>query len=268
LARLFHERNPGGKVWLSTWFFDTYATDGPKNAEYMGLNKHLREKQPDWMAGIVVGGTGDFFPHLLLERPFPDRYPLVAFPEISTHQMNPWGGCGANPIPGVCSRLAAKSRGKLIGGWPYSEGIYEDLNKFFWAGFYWSPDRPTDAILAEYANYYLSPESAADAVRLFHLLEKTLPRKDCKVTNLAEADEAWRLAQAIEGRIPAANRAGWRWRVLYIRANIDHILKNQGYQSSEAKAALRPLFKELVEIYHAQKTFIGPPKLDAPAAGK
>ena len=39
--------------------------------------------------------------------------------------------------------------------------------------FYWQPDRPVDDILAEYAAGYFGPDSAADAVRLFHLMEKT-----------------------------------------------------------------------------------------------
>ena len=275
LARLFHERDPKGKLWLSTWFFDSHAADGRINGErlvtdveYPGLMKYLSEKKPDWLAGIIAGGGGDFLPAPLLARPLPDRYPLVTFPEISMYRMNPWGGCGANPMPDVCGRLAAKLRGRIAGGWPYSEGIFEDLNKFFWAGFFWSPDRPAEDILTEYANYYLSPQTAADGVRLFHLLEKTLPRNEFTFENLAEADEAWRLAEAIDAKIPPVNRTAWRWRVLYIRAKVDHIIKNQGYKSDEARAALRPLFKELVEIYHAENSFICPPKLQSSEGGK
>lgn len=276
LARLFHERSPKGRVWMSTWLFDSHDADGQiqgerlaTNVEYAGLMKYLREKQPDWMAGIIAGACGDFLPPPLLERPSPDRYPLTTFPEISMYMMNPWGSCGANPLPGVCGRLAGKLRGKIVGGWPYSEGIFEDLNKFFWAGFFWSPDRTTDDILAEYVSYYLSPESVDDGIRLFHILEKTIGRYNLNFTNLKEADEAWRLAQAIDGRIPAANRTNWRWRILYVRAKIDHIVKNQGCKSAEAKAALRPLFNELVEIYHAQNClYAAPPKLDEPAGVK
>jgi hypothetical protein len=263
LAKLYHQRNPKGKVWLSTWFFDKNATDS--NPEYAGLIKHLHEKRPDWIAGIVSDG----FLKPLQNRPSPERYPLAVFPEISEYNMSPWGGCGANPIPEACDRQAAEFRGKISGGWPYSEGIYEDLNKFLWAGFFWSPDRPSDEILAEYASYYLSPEAAADGVRLFRLLEKTLPRANFKIKNLKEAEEAWKLAQAIDARIPAVNRTNWRWRILCIRTKIDYIIKTQGSQSPEAKAALRPLCNELIGIYHAQaKSPIAPPKLDILTSGK
>jgi hypothetical protein len=178
--------------------------------------------------------------------------------------MNPWGGCGANPLPGFCTRLAENMGEKIIGGWPYSEGIYEDVNKVFWVRTFWRPEQTTDDILGEYASYYLSPEVVADAVQLFHLLEATHPRNLWRVRNLAEADQAWALAQSIDGRLPAWAKASWRWRLIYLRAAIDHVLKNQGYATPEAQAALKPLAEEIVRIYHAADTFIRPPQFPQP----
>ena len=175
------------------------------------------------------------------------------------YSMNPWGGFGANPLPDYCARLGADMRGRIAGGWPYSEGIYEDLNKFFWAQYDWNPDRAEDDVLAEYAAYYLSPEAAGDAVRLFHLLEKTHTRRGWLVRNLAQADEAWALAQAIDARLSPWARKSWRWRILYCRAAIDHILKEQGYLDDAAHAALKPFCDEVARIYHAEKTGIRPP---------
>jgi hypothetical protein len=124
--------------------------------------------------------------------------------------------------PQLLRQLAANLRGHVAGGVPYSEGIFEVVNKFFWTQFYGQADRPTDDILAEYATYYLDLDSAADAVRLCHLFEKMNPRRNWKVQNLKEADEAWTLAQAIDGRLPAWAKTSWRWRILYIRAAIEH----------------------------------------------
>jgi acyl-CoA reductase-like NAD-dependent aldehyde dehydrogenase len=109
--------------------------------------------------------------------------------------------------------------------------------------------------LAEYAGYYFSPDVAADAVRLFHLLEKTHPREGWKVENLHEADEVWALVQAIDRRLPPWARTSWRWRILALRAGIDHVLKNnRDVSSAEAQAALKPLCAELNRIYHVQPT--------------
>ena len=242
LANLYHRRTPHGEVLLFTWLFN--------EGEYGGLFKYVREKQPTWFNGLMAGTQGNWIPKTLLDRPFPERYPLTSFPEITMYQAFPWGGYGANPLPDYCTQLAANLRGHVAGGFPYSEGIFEDVNKFFWAQFYWQADRPTDDILAEYATYYLGPDSAADAVRLFHLLEKTNPRLNWKVQNLKEADEAWTLAQAIDGRLAAWAKTSWRWRILYIRAAIDHVLKAEGASSSKGQAALKPLVEELESIYH------------------
>jgi hypothetical protein len=70
-----------------------------------------------------------------------------------------------------------------------------------------------------------------------------------KVQNLKEADDAWTLAQAIDGRLPAWAKTSWRWRVLYIRAAIDHVLKSDGVSSSKGQAAFKPLVDELERIY-------------------
>ena len=261
LSRLYHERFPGGELWLSTWLMDQVNARG----ELDGLLTNLDEHEPDWLDGVVIGTHGDWIPQPLLERPHPDRYPLAAFPEISMYQMGPWGEHGANPLPGFCTRLADELRGNIVGGWPYSEGIYEDLNKFYFARFFWDPDTPTDDILADYASYYLSPEVSTDAVRLFRLMEQTHRRRGWQVASLDAADKEWALAQRIDERLPPWARKSWRWRILYIRAAIDGTLKAQGFMAPEAQETLKRLADELVRIYHAQNTFIAPPALPDPA---
>jgi hypothetical protein len=260
LARLFRERFPQGKVYLSTWLFDFQRDEG----EYAGLFRVVREQEPKWFDGILSATHGTEFPRPLLTRPFPERYPLTCFPEISMYGMHPWGGGGANPLPGFCTTIADHVRGHVEGGWPYSEGIYEDLNKFFWIQFFGHPGRPTDDILAEYAAHYLSPEAADDGVRLFHLLEQTHHRNGWRVSNLDQAEESWELAQAIDAHLSPWAKTSWRWRTLYVRAAIDHVLKTEGYQSPEAQARLSPLRGELIRIYHAENTFIRPADLPQP----
>lgn len=257
LARLYHERFPDGKRWLSTWLIDQVKAGG----EYDGIFRYVREKQPDWFDGYIIGTHGDWIPKPLLERPFIERYPMAAFPEISMYRMSPWGAHGANPLPEFNTRLAAKLRGNVIGGWPYSEGIYEDLNKWYWCRFFWNPDVATDEALAEYASYYLDPEIASDAVRMFYLMEQTHARSGWHVENLTGAEEVWRLAQSIDQRLPPWAKSSWRWRILYIRAAIDGILRERGIGDAAAREKLRLLCDELVAIYHAENTFIRPPAL-------
>ncbi len=89
-------------------------------------------------------------------------------------------------------------------------------------------------------------------------------RRNWAVRNLEQADEVHLLATEIDTHLPDYAKTSWRWRILYIRAAIDHVLKNQGFQSDEARAALKPFCDELRRIYHAEHTFIAPPKFPPP----
>jgi hypothetical protein len=259
LARLYHERCPQGKVWVSTWCFDLF---GSVRGEHDGFFTYVREKQPAW-AGLITGTyAGDGIQRRILhERPYPERYPVTSFPEISMH-MHPWGGYGIDPLPEYNTRIAKELLPYTVGGWPYSEGIYEDLNKFFWVQSYWNPQRTTDDIHAEYATYYLGPEFAVDAVRLFRLMEKTnKPRRtSVRLTNTAEVDESWALAQKIDSRLVAWAKTSWRWRIIHIRAAIDRIAKNMRgfYAAPEDLSALKPLHTELASTYHWDYSKDGP----------
>jgi hypothetical protein len=248
LARLFHERFPQGKVWTSTWIYDLFVP-----GEYDALFRYLREQQPAWLDGVLMGSYSPNEYDRILARPLRDRYPLADFPEISMDGMFPWGGWGANPLPDHFNTLFDKLRGATIGGWCYSEGIYEDLNKFLWIQHFWDPERPTDDILGEYAAYYLSPDCAADGVRLFHLLQQTVKRHCWNIENLAQADEAWDVAQKIDARLQPWARASWRWRLLYLRARLDHLARRLGHISPQARQALAPSFEEIRRIYHLKK---------------
>ena len=64
---------------------------------------------------------------------------MVGFPDISMDGMEPWGGFGANPMPHCINDEWNARKNILAGGWPYSEGIYEDMDKVFFSQFYWSP---------------------------------------------------------------------------------------------------------------------------------
>jgi hypothetical protein len=65
------------------------------------------------------------------------------------------------------------------------------------------------------------------------------------------------LTQTINSRIPLWVRSTWRWRIIYVRAAIDRVLANQGYNTKEARAALTPLCDELKAIYHVVDSTVG-----------
>ena len=125
-ARAYRRAFPKGKVVLSTWDFDLLFGRG----EWAGLAEKFNKQKPDWVDYIMADeGIAPVYPRYPLEKGVPGGFPLLNFPEISMWNQGPWGGYGANPFPNRLQQRWNEIKGKLSGGFPYSEGIYEDLNE-------------------------------------------------------------------------------------------------------------------------------------------
>ena len=210
---------PNIQIIVSTWLFDTEFY-GAKD-EYEGLYERLKTDLA-WADYIMVDGHG--------EKPYP-AYPIthevikpvVNFPEISMFGHHPWGGLGANPLCKHFQEIWDSSKHVLKGGMPYSEGIYEDMNKVLFAGYYWNPEKNYAEILKEYVTYEMDAgEWADDLIRMMELIEENyLPVAFNKEPALAPALEAKRIADAVNEKLCERGKRAWRWRILYLRAQID-----------------------------------------------
>jgi len=188
----------------------------------------------------------------------PGGLPLISFPEISMWGQNPWGGYGANPLPGRLQRLWDQTQRKLSGGTPYSEGIYEDMNKAICSQFYWDPERPAIETVREYAAFEYSPAVADDVVKVVETFGKNHRREQIGPS----AQEAFERVKDIEAKLAPQAREAWRWRIVYLRALIDsELLRTQGKLEGEP---LQAAFRELTAIYHAEHAHsmpIRPPQI-------
>jgi hypothetical protein len=188
--------------------------------------------------------------------------------------MHPWGGFGANPLPSRFEGLWQTVKAQVSGGFPYSEGIYEDINKVLCAQFYWDPDRSADSILREYIAYEYSPEVVDDVMEAIDILEanhKRLWYVDWRLCEQVRRPlryrknprRAYALMQQADARLTDNARRQWRWRILYLRALIDQELEPYGgYWGNDSCEAA---FQELTRIYHAQEaeTTMAPPTRQA-----
>ena len=241
LARGFY---PGCKRILTTWCFDVLKQG---EGEYAGLDKYLREK-PDFADYIMADSHGDF-PRYPLDVGVPGGKPMVNFAEISMWGRFPWGGYGANPLPERFQRLWDQLKHVCAGGFPYSEGIFEDINKAFCAGFYWNKDAKAADTLREYIAYEFSPDVVDTVVEAVTLLESTWPDRN---SSLANTTRAWELLQQADAKLPGYARSAWRWRILYLRGLIDFELASRpGLPHSDR---CDEAFEELTAIYHAENT--------------
>lgn len=251
---------PGMKHIVSTWFFD--KEDWDRFYAYL-------EKQ-DWIDYIMADSGGDF-PKYIRENPVPKNIPVITFPEISMYGRYPWGGTGANPQPARFERLFRQAGKYVMGFSLYSEGIYEDVNKIIINGLYVDPSRTVDSILAEYANWELPGSDPADFISFVKKLESIYPMRikgrkgiaGVSVTlylrdapgseisrRAAVAKEAFELAKKIDGGIIPRCRRNWRWRQLYLRAQIDEsIYRTRNIRNPDAVLA----YGELIDLYNVHR---------------
>ena len=243
LTQLGREYFPNLKTILSTWMFDT-----PPEGEWQGLTNAL-DRGEEWLDYILADAHEDF-PRYPLDAGVPGNRPLLNFPEISMWGNGPWGGVGANPLPARFQRLWDQVKHVVEGGFPYSEGIYEDMNKAIVAQFYWDRDQSARATLEEYIGYEFGPGVCNDVLSLVESLEVAAGRSYQKQpVDAAEARRARQLAESVQARLPEWAQSNWRWEILYLRALLDHErFAGGGLHTPEAETALL----RLIDLYHCQ----------------
>ena len=253
---------PDAKYIISTWFFDT-----PDTGEYEGLYERLKGDM-SWVDAIMVDDPFGPTPEYVLTHD-PVK-PIVNFPEISMWKLFPWGGFGSNPMPERFDEFHRIGKKVVSGGMPYSEGIYEDVSKIQWVGYYWDPESDPKEILREYMAYETAPEVADEGLELLACLERNHVLTGNQISpDPEDSRRAGELARIIDGAIPEKRKKSWRWRVIYIRALLDE--KRHAYYFSHSNgttddlwllryysgvflardAEAQKLLTELTELYHS-----------------
>ena len=223
-----------------------------------GLTDTFAAKKP-WADYVLCEGSA---------RPVPGGLPQVGFPEISMHETFPWGGFGATPLPRRVQDQWNIVKQLSRGGFPYSEGLFEDITKVVLSQLYWN-DRPVEETLREYAAFEYAPEVSEDIVQVITTLEQNhhwrwwpgelegvkldldwFPSRGAAPQADPGAETAYETVQRVDARLSPQARQSWRWRLLYLRALLDAELKMNGGQPN---VRCREAFAELIEIYHAQR---------------
>ncbi|UCH33212.1 MAG: hypothetical protein JSV65_11580 [Armatimonadota bacterium] len=245
LAAVARTYSPAIEVILSTWMFDT-----PQEGEWEGLARALAAS--DHGISYLMADSHEDFPRYPLEAGVPGDLPLLNFPEISMWGLYPWGGFGATPLPARHERIWRQAGDHLAGGFAYSEGIYEDINKAVISQLYWDRQTTAASALREYIAYEYAPEMIALVRRMIALIESSHTRAARGEQARPEAvREALAVAHQVNAQLPAWARGGWRWRILFVRAVLDSERYVSGRLDTPAgDAALR----ELIGIFHARLT--------------
>jgi hypothetical protein len=253
VGRLARKKIPGTRIVLSTWFMD--------NNEWRSVSEQLAARE-DLVDGLVWepahGPASDSRNRAL---------PIVGFPEISMHETFPWGGFGATPLTARAQAQWNPHKHALAGGFPYSEGIYEDITKVVYSQFYWN-DRPAAETVEEYIAFEFSPDVVAEVAEVVRTLERNhrmrwwpgklegvpllmnwFPSRGAKPRDDPGAEEAYATMRKVDATLTPQARKSWRWRQLYLRALLDSELKTNGGSPNDL---CNEAFAELIEIYHAE----------------
>jgi hypothetical protein len=253
LARMYKRYFPQGQVILSTWYFDHFTA-----GEWVGLADKF-SKKPDWVDWLLADDYGDNFPSFPALNGAPGDLPVVTFPEISMYRCLPWGGYGANPLPDHFQAVWNQCSALASGGFPYSEGIYEDLNKAIYAQFFWNPRKPAWETVREYLRYEFGAATVDRLSQAVAILEQNHPRQAGEtridIERLDDAERAWNLVREAGEEMGTPRSQLWRWRMLFLRANIDAELARTGGELSGSM--LEEAFAELTRLSCAQDALEG-----------
>lgn len=276
LSRLVREKMPGCRVELSTWYFDRFGDLGEWKglfAQGDGIARYIDSLSVEQLVRITHGTPGGL--------------PASSMSEISMRGMLPWGCFGANPQPKRFAAEVKKGRGLLKGFRPYSEGVYEDMNKVLLLQLAWDGTMTAKDVVGAYAAFHFGADVSEAVVMAVDLMEDNLGadvrivqgaksydaygcgkadsaapfifRLSGKRPDRTHAEAAERMLQEADAKLAPDVRASWRWRILLLRARIDRMLSTG---AGVDDAVVRAACKELCDIYHVnEKTepFLTPP---------
>jgi len=289
ISRLAKEYFPKSTFSVNTWLFDLKSDQG----EWRGLDEAFKTP-PNWVDYIQAGAHGKF-PQYPIENGVPGNLPMFDFPEISMYGMYPWGGFGANPLALRFKELWGNVCDLVFGARLYCEGIYEDFNKVLYSRFLWNGNNDIKEAVNEYFHYECGCENSQEALEAILLLEKNhapmwftesyvnrFPASKKKFKKLPNnyggyynpreidpqtANTALAICKRVMGKLPDWGSNGWRWQIIYLRAQIDAELHNN---NGEPTPFCEELFAKLTKLYHAEngEAKVSPPTREAMLADR
>jgi hypothetical protein len=235
--------HPRGQMWVSPQGF---------TAEWMdAFLAYLRERQPDWLAGVVYGPQVRVSLPELRKR-VPSRYPIRRYPDIThcrqcQYPVGEWDIAYAvtegreviNPRPLDEAHILRGLRSQAIGFISYSEGCNDDVNKIVWSGLGWDPDAEPLEILRHYGRYFLGDEYADDFAQGLLALERNwrgpLAANRGVLTTLQQF-------QALERSASPPLLLNWRFQQALYRAYYDAFIYSRLVsETAQEEEALRRL---------------------------
>ena len=241
------KRFPNCRFGYNTWYLDHFI-DGEWDKVYEVIeNDPFIKDNIRYLTDININSlpTDPEKAEQLKQGIIPGNLEPLGFPEISMQGCTPWGGFGANPYPQRIQNDWDQVGHIQTGMLSYSEGRFEDINKFIVLGLYNGRYATAQDAMLGYVKAELSSEYADEIMKLLNILEETLQRtREYTVGESPDTarfivekperiEEAAELAQELNKKLPENIRSGWRWQMIYLRCMADLELKKADFYIRE-----------------------------------
>ncbi len=249
---MMKEAWPNAEFVISLWQFGTFTTT---SVEFEGINEEMKKGRLPEIAYFMTEPQCNRY-----AVTHPMERPLFGFPEISMRGATPWGGYGANPLPKLLSEVWRRDGDKLEGGFPYSEGLFEDINKIIMLRHYRDNQDAMETVREYFAyEFGFTGELLEKAVQMVADMEETLYRKldrethTVTITNPEKVFEIEKTVMELHAALPAKIQSSARWLLFYLRGLIDaEFVRTNGVRNEK----IFDYFNRLIEACHLQNSGI------------
>jgi hypothetical protein len=260
LKKVLNKYHPDAQMWVSPQGFD-FEGDAPG---YLKAFYEQMAKEPAWLDGVVFGPQVADNLKVLRDK-LPSQYPIRRYPDIThcldaQYQVPDWDPAfhvtlyrePINPRPVAYAKIFRDWDEYTCGFITYCEGVNDDLNKFVWACLGWDPDMTVEAILLEYAKYFIGAYYDA-YVRRRLIYETELEEKAMDVLRNAEqlgSLAAMRKAKAILDKAETEKvAADWRARTFELAEALFQSIRMQlSVDRYQAKSTRRGGNLDLIDV--------------------
>jgi len=220
MTKILHKYHPEAGMWISLQGFNR------EKVEY--FFNYLKEKNPDWLTGVVNGPSS---PPIKLERELlPKKYKLRNYPDL-THTVRcqfpvkRWDQAFAltegrectNPQPRYYAEIHNHDAPFTNGFISYSDGVHDDVNKITWSQMAWNTNNDVRNIMVEYCNFFFGSDLAETAADGILALEQNWVGPIIGNETIGKTLELWKTLEAENPQL----ESNWRWQQLVMRAYYD-----------------------------------------------
>lgn len=221
------EHHADAKIWLSAQNFHLTQEWVDSFLEHVNRN-------PSWLGG-VVSGPWEKYDLNELRGKIPERYPIRNYPDVShnylcQYPVRDWdeafvmtlGRESVNPRPDAFKYIHNQTSDAAFGSIGYSEGIYDDCNKFLWLALEWNPSASARAVIRQYVRLFISQEAELEITDALFGLEANWRGPLLSNSSVEFVFNKW---QNLFEELPVDVSSQYRFLMGWLRACCDYAVK-------------------------------------------